>query len=258
MAGLKPRFNREILHWLRRLPGDQRAQSDKKFDFYWGEMRYMDASLLRAQFEEIFIGRQYAFSAESREPVILDCGGNIGLSAIWFKLNYPHCQLTVYEADPDVADVLTANLKSAGFEDVAVKTEAVWIANGTVSFQKTGTDTGRIIALGPTSYPAIDFSESLPEYVDLLKLDIEGAEYEVINRLCETKAIQRVRRIICEFHVWRDRTGDLLTTLANLRQAGMQIAMKSEVVSWIGSTAEAAPFEVVQKRQVLMEVFAWR
>jgi hypothetical protein len=59
------------------------------------------------------------------------------------------------------------------------------------------------VSESPTSYPAIDLSQDLPNRVDLLKLDIEGAEFQILDRLCETQAIQRFRKLICEFHVCR-------------------------------------------------------
>jgi hypothetical protein len=104
----------------------------------------------------------------------------------------------------------------------------------------------------------MDLSECLPECVDLLKLDIEGSEFQVLDRLCSTGKIQRVRRLVGEFHVWRDRTDDLLQTLARLRASGMQLSMKAAAVPWIGLADVAAPFEVIDRNHVLMEVFAWR
>ena len=228
------------------------------FRFPWGDFEYVDVGQLRVQFEEIFIGRQYAFLSDRPDPVIIDCGGNIGLSPVWFKLNYPKCRLTVYEADPDLAKMSEANLKRAGFEDVSIRPEAVWVANTTVAFCKAGNDAGKIVSESSTSYPAIDISEHLPTRVDLLKLDIEGAEFQVLDKLCETQAIQRVEKLICEFHLWRDKTDDLLATLARLKGSGMQISMKAAVVPWIGLADDEAPFEAIQRNQVLMEVFAWR
>jgi len=218
----------------------------------------VNAGQLTAQFDEIFIRRQYEFQSERAHPIIIDCGGNVGVSAIWFKLKFPNCQLTVYEADPDLAEILRENIKRAGYEDVVIRHEAVWIANEIVAFSKTGDDSGKIVAEGETYYPAIDLSEHMPNCVDLLKLDIEGAEYKVLKRLCETRAIQRVQRLICEFHVWRDKTDELLATLALLRASGMQLSMFASVVPWIGLANEDAPFEVVHRNHVVMEVFAWR
>jgi FkbM family methyltransferase len=258
ILGLSARNDGEILYRLRRQETMLNGFKTGIFRFPWGDFEYVDPRQLRVQFEEIFIGRQYAFSSDRPDPVIIDCGGNVGLSAVWFKLNYPKCRLTVYEADPDLAKISDANLKRAGFEDVLIRHEAVWVAKTTVAFCKTGNDSGKIASESSTSYPAINISEHLPNRVDLLKLDIEGAEFAVLDKLCETQAIQRVERLICEFHLWRDKTDDLLAILTRLKSSGMQISMKAAVVPWIGLANDEAPFEAIQRNQVLMEVFAWR
>lgn len=254
--GLRPSRQSETVYRLTRL--SQHSNGPGSLSFAWGEFQFVRAGQLKAQFDEIFVQRQYAFTAGTARPVIIDGGGNVGLSAIWFKLNYPGCLLTVYEADPDLADILQLNLERAGFSDANVRREAVWIENGTVSFQTTGGDTGKIDKSGSTTVPAIDLAERIPERVDLLKLDIEGAEFAVVDRLCQTGAMQRVQCLVCEFHVWRDRMDDLLQALTHLRTSGMQVALRAVIEPWIGLADEQAPFDVVGRNQVLVEVFAWR
>jgi FkbM family methyltransferase len=257
--GFPPAHDAETLHRLRQRADGRSASTSRagSFRFPWGRVDYVHAGQLRSQFEEIFVGRQYAFASDRPDPVIIDCGGNIGLSAIWFKLTYPRCRLIVFEADANLAALSRENLRRAGFDDVEVRCAAVWIANETVAFLKTGGDSGRIATDGSTKCAAVDLSEWLPERVDLLKLDIEGAEFRVLHRLCETGVMRRVRRLICEFHVWRDKTDDLLRTLASLRANEMQFSMTAAAVPWIGLAEEDAPFESVRRNHVLMEVFAW-
>src|SRR5262245_47460147 len=49
--------------------------------FAWGSLEYTHRSIMIAQFEQIFVTRQYAFTPDRPNPVIVDCGGNIGMSA---------------------------------------------------------------------------------------------------------------------------------------------------------------------------------
>jgi FkbM family methyltransferase len=242
---------------LRRLEGKHPGQR-VSFLFPWGSFECVSAGLLRAQFAEIFIARQYAFRPEASQPVIVDCGANVGLSAIWFRLNYPTCHLTVYEADPDLANILIRNLERAGLNDIEVRKEAAWVRNERVAFDKTGDDKGKISPEGQVFYPAVDLSIVLPPRVDLLKLDVEGAEFAILNNLCEKGAIHRVECLISEFHVTRNKVDDALQTLENLRTSGMKLSIKADIVPWIGFAEEAAPFEVVGKNQVLMMVYGWR
>ena len=258
--GLSPAHDAETRFRLRQRMQGRSASTWQagSFRFRWGQLNYVHAGQLHSQFEEIFVRRQYAFTSDRPDPVIVDCGGNIGLSAIWFKLTYPRCQLTVFEADSDLAQLSLENVRRAGFEDVQVRCAAVWNANETVRFRKTGDDSGRVVLDGSATFHAVDLSDCLPDRVDLLKLDIEGAEFPVLDRLCETGTIRRVRHLICEFHVWRDKTGDLLRTLAKLRANGMQLSLTAAPVPWIGLADEDAPFERVRRNHVLMEVFAWQ
>ena len=55
--------------------------------------------------------------------------------------------------------------------------------------------------------PCVDLARCLQEeFADgdylVLKLDIEGAEYEVLDRLVETDTLSRVRELYVEFHWW--------------------------------------------------------
>ena len=273
----------KILARLRRQQKWDPGRRKTSFQFPWGCFDYANIWHLIPQFEEIFVKRCYAFQTDTLNPVILDCGGNIGLSATWFKLNYPTCRLTVYEPDPDLARILETNLNRAGFRDVQSHRKAVWIENKLVNFSKTGDDKGHIASDGAASqiprapsgssdatrfrsslssesraYPAIDLSEELPDRVDLLKLDVEGAEFAILKKLCATGAIQRVRRLICEFHVWRDRTDDFLQALSDLRKSGMDLTITGDAVPWIGLANESAPFDVINRNHVLIMAYAWR
>src|SRR5436190_2156369 len=82
------------------------------FRFPFGRIRYMDARSLAHQFAEIFVDRGYEITGLGTTPRIIDCGGNIGLSTIWFRLHYPGAVITVFEADPNIAEMLTWNLRS--------------------------------------------------------------------------------------------------------------------------------------------------
>ena len=166
--------------------------------------------------------------------------------------------MTVYEPHPDLARIVETNLNRAGFRNVQSHRKAVWIENKLINFSKTGDDKGHVTSDGAATYPAIDLSEELPDRVDLLKLDVEGTKFAILKKLCATGAIQRVRRLICEFHVWRDRPDDFLQALSNLRKSGMNLTITSDAVPWIGLADESAPFDVINRNHVLIMAYAWR
>jgi len=246
----------ELAYRMMKLPELQPKAG--RFRFRWGGIEYVSASDLRGQFFEIFVERHYAFRTAAKQPVIVDAGGNIGMSAIWFKQNYPESTLTVYEADPSLSAVLTRNLASANIFAVDVQNAAVWIKDGFVAFDNLGQDKGTVNPAGAIQVRAIDLALHLPERVDLLKMDVEGAEYAIVERLCVTGAIMRVQNVVAEFHVRRTDIDSVITTLGLLRQSGMQVTLTSALGPWLGTADAASPFEIVGNNQVLMEVYAWR
>jgi FkbM family methyltransferase len=246
---------------LRRMMAQWRprgATPGKIFEFPWGEFEYLDFGHMLIQFREIFVRQHYRLGSLNSSRHIIDCGGNIGLSAIWFKRTYPDSVLTVYEADPAIAELLKRNMERAGLNEVTVRNKAVWVEKGTVRFDARGDDSGKLSPDGAVVVEAVDIVEELPEKVGLLKLDIEGAEYGVLNRLCQTGAIDRVEAVVAEFHVWRNRTDEMLATLQKLRAAGMSVCFSAEPCPWIGKAPDRSPFCSIGDYQMLMMVYAWR
>lgn len=255
LLGRPCRDEAEISYRINRLPS---AATNAPFRFPWGEISYVSASDLRGQFYEIFVKRHYAFKASNEAPVIIDAGGNIGMSAIWLRQTYPKSQITVYEADPTLATILKENLTAARISDVDVQNAAVWDKDGVVAFDNRGQDKGLISSNGQIQIRSIDLALHLPARVDLLKLDIEGAEFPVIRRLSETGAIDRVQNLVAEFHVRRSDFDACLTAFRQLREAGMQVSVTSALGTWLGVADAASTFDIVGTDQILMEVYAWR
>ncbi len=45
-----------------------------------------------------------------------------------------------------------------------------------------------------------DVCESFPDSVDLMSINAEGAEYEILSRLIETKSISKIKNVQVQFH----------------------------------------------------------
>jgi FkbM family methyltransferase len=247
---------RELSYRLNRLP--LQVAAGQHFRFPWGLVEFHSASDLRGQYAEIFLRRHYAFRPDRPDPVILDAGGNIGMSAIWFKREYPQSRVTVFEADPDLTNVLRRNLAAAALPDVHVEEAAVWVADGTVTFDNQGADKGAVREGAGIRVRAFDLASHLPAQVDLLKLDIEGAEYAVIDRLHATGGLRGIRNLVAEFHVRRSDVDAALRALAQLRAAGMQVTFTAALGPWLGAADQRSAYEAVGTDQALMEVYAWR
>jgi FkbM family methyltransferase len=187
------------------------------------DLAYTDLMTLCPQWHDIFVRESLRFRASSETPRILDCGANVGLASLYFKRLYPRARVTAYEADPVIGNVLAENLSRNGADDVEVVHAAVWKENGKLAFRCEGADSGAIESLagelrGEThDVPAIRLRDVLEkEPVDLLKLDIEGAETEVLADCAG--ALGNVRGLILDLHEFdpaRRATARILDLLAD-------------------------------------------
>jgi FkbM family methyltransferase len=153
------------------------------------------------------------------KKILIDCGGNIGQSYDTFKNELDldnFYKIFIFEPNIDCYNIL---LRKIDASNVIIKNQAVYNKNGTVKFYIPTNDA---YSLGSTLN--IDFHNSIyknmykdsieVECIDLdefvrqiecdaeiyLKLDIEGAEYEVLELLIKNETINRIHKIYVEFH----------------------------------------------------------
>lgn len=153
------------------------------------------------QIKEYFEDERIKFAGGNDRPLILDCGSNVGVSVLYFKNLFPRARITAFEADPGTYELLTSNLTQNGVSDVEVLNKAVWVHDSGVRFSADGADGGRVTGSEHADkVPSVDFRQILVahEEIDLLKMDIEGAETEVLLHAGEE--LKRARRIFVEYH----------------------------------------------------------
>src|SRR5258707_8425113 len=80
---------------------------------------------LRLLYSEIFARQSYEFVSTRMNPVILDCGANIGMATLYFKWLYPQAQITSFEPDPVTFQVLKRNIVDNELQDVALHNVAL-------------------------------------------------------------------------------------------------------------------------------------
>jgi len=181
------------------------------------------------QHHAIFVEGQYSFPTTSFSPRIIDGGANIGLACIYWKQRWPQAQVTAFEADPSIASVLRANLSAAGIVDVEVVESALSDKEGTLRFQRDGGDAGRLSEGGDLEVSAVRLRPYLRQPVDLLKLDIEGAETDVLLDCADM--LDNVARIFVEYHSLvgtPQQLGELHDLLAS---SGFRLHVKTEYCS---------------------------
>lgn len=153
------------------------------------------------QYKEIFADESYKFQTNSQTPVIYDCGSNIGTSCLYFSLNYPNSTIKAFEADPNIAKILKGNLLRNNIQNIEVNNKAIWINDDGVEMSLEGADGGSIFSdTNQVKIPSVRLKDMIEKEskIDLLKIDIEGAEYEVLKDC--SSSLQKVKNIIIEYH----------------------------------------------------------
>jgi FkbM family methyltransferase len=190
---------------------------------------YADLLTLCPQWHDIFVACSLRFASSSDRPRVLDCGANLGLASLYFKRLYPDARITAYEADPALADLCRRNLAENGAGDVAVETAAVWTSTGTVRFQREGADSGAIegasagLTAPSAAVASVRLRDLLQEPIDLLKLDIEGAERAVLEDCAD--GLGHVRAMILDLHEFDPEHRQTSRVLDLVRDAGFRFSL---------------------------------
>jgi FkbM family methyltransferase len=172
-------------------------------ELFGRKLEYVDYPSYESTKNEVIDQEIYKFKTDTNQPIILDCGANIGLSLIYFKKLYPNSKIIAFEPDPKIFQTLQKNIKSFNFNDIELVNRALWSSEGEISFYSEGADGGRIdhetygngnlITLQTTK-----LSRYINDKIHFLKIDIEGAETEVLKE-CQDK-LHFVENIFIEYH----------------------------------------------------------
>jgi FkbM family methyltransferase len=126
---------------------------------------------------------------------IVDLGANVGFFGVFAMSRYPGAQLTAVEPDPSNLRLLVRTMNANGWSWDVVQAAAM-TADGQVGFATGGFTTSRIEPAGEL-VSAVD-AFSLFRRADLAKVDIEGAEWSILEDPRLATAAPAV--IVLEYH----------------------------------------------------------
>jgi FkbM family methyltransferase len=163
-----------------------------------------------AMFKQIFIDKEYDFPLGFIPKTIIDAGANVGFASIWFAINFPNSKIIAIEPEKSNFAVLLKNTSS--FKNITGLNLALWNKKTKLNIFDTGFDhCGYLVEnkknfkktkiVGSTSTTTIiDLMKNFRlKKIDLLKIDIEGAEKEVFDN-CSKEWIGKVNSIFIELH----------------------------------------------------------
>ena len=143
--------------------------------------------------------------------VFIDCGAHKGQSVRYFRENFKDAreyEVHSFEPNTDLHDLLR-------LQKSKIHKEAVWIEDGEIDFYKAQQSQGATLVLGkttanidydnPIKVPCISLSHWIKESFDkedyiVLKLNVEGAEYEILFQMMRDKTIDYIDELYVEFH----------------------------------------------------------
>lgn len=191
--------------------------SVKIFNKYF---RYSSATALLHSLDEIFLEEIYKFKTDIKIPYIIDCGANMGLSILYFKRMFPNAEIDAFEPDHNIFGILQKNTETY-FPDQSVRVheKAIWMKETELEFFSDGGLSGSMVVdfadtKVTTKIKTVDLKKYLNRPVDFLKIDIEGAENEVIFDL--KGHLSQVKNLFLEFHGIKNtkqNLGDILNLL---------------------------------------------
>jgi len=214
-------------------------------------------------YKDIFIHSIYHFEAQCPDPLVLDCGSNIGMSTLYFKHVYPRARIIAFEPDPAIFPYLQENIARNGLKDGQLIQAALAAREGTLTFYSDGKYGSCLaqcivgdIPKGWRKYevPCVRLRDYLSEPVDFLKMNIEGAEYEVLADSADR--LRMVREMVIEYHHLSGLPRTLHEILALLHEQGFEYLVND----FDSETNEAVrpPFRLTPETRYYLLLYARR
>ena len=142
---------------------------------------HIDEDIFRA----VLIEEEYGYLRFAEEPnVIVDAGANIGTASVYFANKYPKAKIYAIEPAEDNYEILCLNAKA--YDNIIPVHAALMGEEGTGYVQDVGSVLGYRVHLGMggevTCHSIVSFCKEFGiSHIDLLKIDIEGAEKDVFQ-----------------------------------------------------------------------------
>lgn len=188
---------------------------EKNFQAFYNGQPFVFTRKDMSALHEVLIEKEYDFLqpliSDQSKLVIVDIGANIGTFSIWSLNINPDAQIFSLEASPKNFSTLIQNQRThKNAENWECLNRAAWNTDTEIGFKEDGdsmsykvsnsSDT-RVKAMSLPSL-LVDINQiSKKDYIDIMKIDIEGAEEAFLANTPENKkALQKIKNLVIELH----------------------------------------------------------
>jgi FkbM family methyltransferase len=157
--------------------------------------------------EKVFIYGEYESPFKLAPQLIVDAGANVGMATLYYSHQYPDAKIVAIE--PELSNFKLLQRNCAGLSNVTLIQGALWPKNCGLEIEDLAVDawmfrvSERLSGPDGQSVMAITIQDILQrshaDQIDLLKLDIEGAELQLFSDGAE-RWIDQIGSIAIEFH----------------------------------------------------------
>ena len=202
----------------------------------------------RLIFREIFLKNCYDFTestrvelAENSKVHFLDLGANIGLATFRIKRNFPKLKVVCFEASPVNYALLERNVLDSKQQSIKLVNSFLGDGKSKITFRHFHRKPGGSREIQGTTKKLQDTTHSDFEIVSqkissflhkssiyVLKIDIEGGEYSLLQELLSTNSSSLILEIIAEVTI---ASVEGLNNLVNIIQEYEKVGFQFRILS---------------------------
>ena len=189
---------------------------------------------------EVFTNHIYYIELEKEDPAIIDLGAYIGDTVLYFKKLYPKSTITAVEPLPENIKLLKKNMEENQLENVRIVEAAVSNSQSEIDFYMDSNENGWYTLAGikdggwgkqqksrKITVACVTLDDLIESEVDLLKIDVEGAEEQVLS---SSRKLRQVKNIILEYHPVNGNSEEEVVKI--LKNSGFVIEIQDDPEGW--------------------------
>jgi FkbM family methyltransferase len=181
----------------------------------------------------------------NKHSIVMDCGANVGHISLYLSKT----RATIYAFEPDPVAFARLAKRCGHIKNITCINKGVWDRNATINlYRHHEMSTQAAFTVSSSVFPQkknitdrsaieievvnlVEFIKSLNKKVDLVKIDIEGAEIEILKKVIETDAHTLFKIMYVETH--ETKIPDQKVELEQIRMKMKEKQIGNIILNWI-------------------------